>query len=177
MIKNVQNSSLCPGQKGMSPARHAIHLNSKILRDGDLSFTNSKVMKTDFVFMIRYKATGIRKAEKFPFIINADVLPKGAIRVKNFSDLKARAKDVEGVAWLLRWTNLSPELFLVARYNSYLRVPIQFKYLEYVYHLLNQTEDGDIRRPLFIDTIMGKEIYKNNCKEHPEKVTLKGEDI
>ena len=91
---------------------------------------------TVFRYFLRYKPATNKIYKKKKFIISCDLIDDGvgksSTRVINYDDVVERAKTHKSIAWLLRHTNISPELFEVAEANPGVFIPISFDVVEYL---------------------------------------------
>ena len=94
------------------------------------------VYQTNFTYTIRYApASTMKKNDGKPFLIKIDffdVIKKGCHRFKNFEAFCNDETFGHTVPFLLKYTNISPRLFEIAKTNLYCDIPITFDIVRYI---------------------------------------------
>lgn len=92
--------------------------------------------KTNCLYLLRYTPNEFAtKTRGKPFIFRADLfdtIEKSGHRVVDFQDFCNSAKFSKFVPFFLRYTNISEELFELARNNPCCDIPLQFDILKYI---------------------------------------------
>jgi len=91
---------------------------------------------TDFRYVLRYKPAPNKIYKNKKFIISCDLIDDGvgktSTRVIDYKDLVERAKTHKSLAWLIRNTNISANLFKIAETNPGMFIPIGFDMSKYL---------------------------------------------
>lgn len=156
-------------------------MDSKPLSDTDFPTTNPLVRFTDFRYTLKFEPSTAGKGK--PYIIKADVLVLGKIRIKDEEDLKRIAKENSAVAWLIRWTNVL-DLFDIALlcYKTDLQLSFDIKkYSDYIKSIA-PNQAGQDYVVFYVPRIAKareeyiKEIYKSHYNKRREILTKKLEE-
>lgn len=124
------------------------------VKDSDILGNNPDIRGTRFMYGIRYQPNMMTKSGA-DFVISADIIDaKEKIRVGSFEQLKRMGRNDPAIAWLLRNTNLSDDLFAVAKVNINIRIPIAFDAVAYVRKI------GDVRLDSKVSTAQAADQTK-----------------
>ncbi len=88
-------------------------------------------------FGIRYITQRRKKNPPRPFSIACDILDERRTRFASYEDFVEDAKERPEVAFLIKWSTISPELFKLAEEYKGVWFGFSIKYVEYKEHLYN----------------------------------------
>lgn len=109
-----------------------LKMDSTPLKDGDHPTLNPLVRYTNFRYTLKFEPSTAGKGK--PYIIKADILTYGKLRVSCMQSLYLLRKEIPAVDWLLKWTNIA-SLFHLALlyYRTDLQIAVDIKkYSDYI---------------------------------------------
>lgn len=115
--------------------RAMVHFDEKsprFITEEDL-LTNPDVKLTNGTYELIYRPIAKQKenSREYPFIVRSDLLKGCKIRVRDYNMLECLAKERKEIAFLLKWTTLTRELFGVAKQNFNTPFCFTMKWKEY----------------------------------------------
>lgn len=93
--------------------------------------TDEGFFLTNGLFVLKYEPTPAYKYKKFDFVLRADFLYLGKMRLASWRQLNECAKVYPEMAWLLKWTDISERTFEIAKKNINLGIPVCFDAVAY----------------------------------------------
>lgn len=95
------------------------------------------VYQSNFIYVIRYAPSSVfKKNDGKPFVVRIDffdTIKKGCHRFKDFESFCNDEDFKHIIPFLLKYTNLSQELFDLAKDNLYCDIPVSFDILRYIH--------------------------------------------
>ena len=129
---NTKNLFIANTVKKKYNSRALLSLTLEPIQKGDSPATNKNVVLTHGLYYMRYEPVrgGTNYIDK-PFLIKSDLFTMDKIRVANYNVLVSIAKENKKVDFILKFSNISPELFAITKSNPGLEVPIAIDYAKY----------------------------------------------
>lgn len=121
-------------------SRATVRLDGKPLEKNESPATNLVYKYTNGQYYIKYKPPITKSLQGKNFVIIADILSGGKIRVSDpvmFEYMKCGCPEID---WILKYTNYDRELFEIARTNIQLAVPFCIDMAKYSRMLKKQVE-------------------------------------
>lgn len=119
--------------------RACVNIYGKPLKDVtfDNCLKNSELRFTNGIFQLIYKPVSKQRehAREKPFVLRCDMLPGAKLRIASYEGLKKISEENPVIAWLLKWSTLTKELFNVAKMHYFIPITFTIKYIEYRNHL------------------------------------------
>lgn len=80
------------------------------------------------------------------FVLNCDLFRCHRLRVASYKEFEELSKTDEKVKWLVNNTNISKDLFRIAKQHRDLPLPFCIDFVKYEKHLKENAENGEIRK-------------------------------
>ena len=111
--------------------------------DFDNCLLNKDVCFSNGVYEIIYRPISkqVAHAREYPYVIRCDLLKQNKIRVKDWNMLYGLSKKDPVVAWILKWTTISKEMFDCAKVHFMLPLTFTIKYIDYWNFLSKKNPD------------------------------------
>lgn len=93
------------------------HLDLEKLKDGDSPATNDRIIATKGLIKLKYSPAALRKYKETPFIFTNDMFKDTLIRLGGWEDYLEKAKSDEKLNFVLKYSNITPESFIIAKLN------------------------------------------------------------
>lgn len=129
---NAKRALIANTVKKRFNSRAVVNLNYEPLKKGDSPLTDEDIVLTDGMYYMRYEPVtkGNNYVDK-PFLIKSDLFTMDKIRVNSYMSLNKIAKESKKVAFLLKFSNISPKTFGIAKNYPGLQIPIMIDYVKY----------------------------------------------
>lgn len=103
------------------------------LKKGDLPLTNPDIAYTKFVYRLKYKQSKNNAFKDKPYLLTGDIFYKSNnyIRFRDYDEFIAKSERIPELAWLRQHSNISKEMFNIARDSLGLALVISFDYVKY----------------------------------------------
>lgn len=121
-------------------SRATVRIDGKPLEKNQSPATSLVYKYTKGQYYIKYKPAITKSLRATDFVIVADILPSGKMRVSGHGMFKSMAKKVKEIEWIMKYTTYSRELFDIARTNIQLDVPFCIDMAKYSVMLKKQVE-------------------------------------
>ena len=92
---------------------------------------DSEFFLTNGLYYVRYAPSPAKKFAKDDFFIACDFLPNSKARLANYREFNLLASHDLKFAWIKKYTNISAELFAIARSNINMPIPFAFDMNKY----------------------------------------------
>lgn len=102
-------------------------------KKGEMPLNDPNFRYTNLLYNVKYKPSANKGFKNRPYLITSDVLLKTSqiFRAKDYDDFLKRSESNEEIAWLVRNTIHSKELFDLAKDNPGLYIPMFFDIVGY----------------------------------------------
>lgn len=141
--------------------RVAISLTSSPLYPGcsEIKKADPNLRYTDGWYFIKYKPTPSALGTQKRYIIMCDIIHwrEKFMRVKGWDEVVELAKKEPRVAWLFKYTNISEELFKIARKNICVPIPFSVDIVKYNNEIKEKIKAATGEEPnygLLVDPLM-----------------------
>ena len=180
MIKDLARDAMAEST-AKSPifVRTSISFDYKSIKPGENPLNNPDLKFTNFEYHIKYIPKK-HYTERKPFILLADVFPRGRIRFVDYQDLLEQRKNNPALNWMFGFVDFNPEIIELAREHVDLRIKLKVDMLELrnkiVYNHIKEygkaPENGIFRDPILnkIETERFNEAFKTRKKKGASKV-------
>jgi hypothetical protein len=135
--------------KGRSPffPRICINLNALPLGEYETPFTNRDLRFTQLRDYFKYVPATTHKAKDKPFMLITDLIPNGKIRFGTWEELISNKQFEKEIAWLLKFSDMRPELLEIAEQNMQVAIYIYTDVYKYDKYLKDMVEKETGVRP------------------------------
>lgn len=116
---------------------------------------NEDLRLTNWVYFVKYKPE--RKVK--PYMVNADVMVpnEGHLRrYRSYEEFEKMGQIDEGIKWIIENTNVSKEMFEIAKENPYMNIPISIDIVKYTERIGSKKLMNDAMREILETTIKVK---------------------
>ena len=129
---NTKNLFIANTVKKKYNSRALLSLTLEPIQKGDSPATNENIVLTHGLYYMRYDPVkgGTNYIDK-PFLIKSDLFVMDKIRVSGYIALTKVAKENKKADFLLKFSNISPQTFGIAKNYPGLEVPIAIDYYKY----------------------------------------------
>lgn len=123
-------------------SRAVINLDLEPLKKGDSPLTNDDIVITDGMYYLRYEPVtkGNNYVDK-PFLIKSDLFTMDKIRIASYAALVKLSQKSKEVKFLLKFSNVSPKAFGLAKNYPGLQIPIMIDYIKYEEYIKEKYPD------------------------------------
>lgn len=113
-------------------SRAVINLDLEPIQKGDSPATNENIVLTHGLYYMRYDPVkgGTNYIDK-PFLIKSDLFVMDKIRIASYAALVKLSQKSKEVKFLLKFSNISPKTFGIAKNYPGLEVPVAIDYVKY----------------------------------------------
>lgn len=144
-------------------------------KKGQLPTNDANFKFTNFNFYVKYKESANRSFKYKPYLITADIFDTfgGSIRVSGYEEFLKLGETNPEVAWLIRNTIHSEELFELAKNNYHLPMMLAFDPVKYMKRILEKEnkKDGSGMDVFLVEDI--KKAEKARHKQYLEQFKKK----
>lgn len=148
MIKDVAEKVLIEhqGRKLIFP-RLCVNLDGLPLKDFESPLTNRNLRFTNFKDYFKYQPSVKRSQKDRPFLLMTDLAPNRCIRFGSWEELINMEEIKKEVSWLLKFTEMRPELLEIAEQNIQIPIYINMDVYAYDKYLRDMVEKETGVRP------------------------------
>lgn len=117
----------------------------RFITEEDL-LTNPNVKLTNGTYELIYRPIAKQKenSKEYPYIVRSDLLKGCKVRVKDYQMLKRLGKERKDVAFLLKWTTLTLDLFKIAKQNFNTPLCFTMKWVEYAETIMKKDPESSM---------------------------------
>ena len=140
-------------------------------KKGELPNTDPNFRFTNFTYYVKYKKSANKGFKYKPYMIVADIITKtnGSVRVGSYSEFLKKAEESPEIAWLVRNTAHSKELFDIAKHNYHIPVMLMFDPVKYMHKVL-ENEGEEVEDSSVMNVFLIKDIAEAERIRHEEYI-------